>query len=329
MAGVVGFHAIGMKPDLGALVIGIIVGQHPKAAEMAKMLFGFKELFLVGFFLNIGLSVSPTFSDFGIALLLMLAIPIKVGLFYLLFTRFHLRSRTASLASLSLANYSEFGLIVGAVSVKSGWMEPRWLAIIAIALAVSFIVAAPINTASHAVYARLRGLLIRFETDKLLPGDRPIDIGDADVLVFGMGRVGTASYDEMRNRYGPHVLGLDFDDEKVRMHQDAGRHVIQGDATDSDFWGRLSPGKVKLVLLLMEDHEAHLYAAQQLANSNYDGKIAATAGFPDEEEQLKAAGIGYVLNFRAAAGLAIGEAAVEVLATQNDIDPTSPSAMWQ
>ena len=31
-------------------------GSHAKASELAKALFGFKELFLVGFFLSIGLS---------------------------------------------------------------------------------------------------------------------------------------------------------------------------------------------------------------------------------------------------------------------------------
>jgi predicted Kef-type K+ transport protein len=313
IAGVIGFKALGMKPDLGALVIGILVGQHPKASEMAKMLFGFKELFLVGFFLNIGFSSSPSIADLGIALLLMLAIPIKVFLFYLLFTRHRMRARTSTLASLSLANYSEFGLIVGAVAVSSGWMEPRWLGVIAIALALSFIIAAPINSSAHALYAKLQTHLKRFESDKRLPEDQPLDVGDADILVFGMGRVGTAAYDELHNSLGPTVLGLDFNSDNVHAHQQAGRRVARGDASDRDFWDRLSPGKIKLVLLAMEDHEAHLYAARQLADSHFDGKIAATASFADEQTQLQDAGVDQVFNLRSVAGTAFGEAATQAL----------------
>ena len=51
-----GFEWVGLKPDLGALVIGILVSTHPKAKELADVLLGFKDLFLVAFFLTIGLS---------------------------------------------------------------------------------------------------------------------------------------------------------------------------------------------------------------------------------------------------------------------------------
>ena len=62
-----GFELVGLKPDLGALVMGILLAGHPKADELAKVLLSFKDLFLVGFFLNIGLSGTPDLSAFGIA----------------------------------------------------------------------------------------------------------------------------------------------------------------------------------------------------------------------------------------------------------------------
>ncbi|TFG44384.1 MAG: potassium transporter Kef, partial [Syntrophobacterales bacterium] len=54
-----GFELVGLKPDLGALVMGILLAGHPKADGLAKVLLSFKDLFLVGFFLNIGLSGTP------------------------------------------------------------------------------------------------------------------------------------------------------------------------------------------------------------------------------------------------------------------------------
>jgi predicted Kef-type K+ transport protein len=53
--GAKGFEVVGLKADLGALFVGVLVGSHPRAKEMSKSLMGLTDLFLVGFFLQIGL----------------------------------------------------------------------------------------------------------------------------------------------------------------------------------------------------------------------------------------------------------------------------------
>ena len=153
--GAAGFELVGLKPDLGALILGVLIADHPKASELAKSLFSFKEIFLIGFFLKIGLSGAPSFEALGIAALFVLVVPFKVALFFLLLTRFKLRARTSLLGSFSLANYSEFGLIVGAIGTANGWIGNEWLVIIAIALSATFVLASPLNTAAHSIYARL------------------------------------------------------------------------------------------------------------------------------------------------------------------------------
>ncbi|MCB1179902.1 MAG: cation:proton antiporter, partial [Leptospiraceae bacterium] len=105
-----GFSLMGLKADLGALVIGILVGKHPKASELSKAFFNFKELLLVAFFVSIGLKGTPSLLSIVISLSLCLLLPIKTSLYYLILSRFGLRTRSNLLASLSLANYSEFGL---------------------------------------------------------------------------------------------------------------------------------------------------------------------------------------------------------------------------
>ena len=306
-----GFELVGLKPDLGALVLGVLVAGHPKTAEMSDTLLSFKDLFLVGFFLNIGLAGAPTLEAFGIAVLLMLIVPFKVALFFLLFTRFNLRSRTSLLTSFSLANYSEFGLLVGSIGVRNNWIAGEWLTVIAIALSISFIAASPLNASAHAIYDRWTHRLRIFQSKTRHPDDQPIDPGDAEIAIFGMGRVGTAAYDEMRARQGDIVIGIDFDREVVEKHRSGGRNVIRGDATDIDFWARarMAAGKTKLrmVLLAMPDHAANLQAAKELHVDKFKGIIGATAHFQDQIEELKEAGVHGAFNFYAEAGHGFAE----------------------
>ncbi|MBK6510508.1 MAG: cation:proton antiporter [Haliea sp.] len=72
----------GLKADLGALAMGMLLSGDKKAGELGKSMMGFKDIFLIGFFLNIGLSVQPSLSMLGIGLLLCLLLPLKGAIFF-------------------------------------------------------------------------------------------------------------------------------------------------------------------------------------------------------------------------------------------------------
>jgi len=314
-----GFESVGLKPDLGALIVGILVAGHSKASEMAKTLLSFKDLFLVGFFLSIGLSGAPTLQAFGIGGLLTMGVIFKTALFFLLLTRFKLRARTSLLASFSLANYSEFGLLIATTGFRNGWIGSEWLIILAIALSMTLILASPLNSFVHTIYSRLSERLKPFETKTRLAEDQPLDPGDAEIAIFGMGRIGTGAYDDMRRRHGEVVIGVDFDEETVKKHLEAGRKVILGDPTDHDFWAKTSQSgeKIQMVLLTLPEHTANMTAVAQLTEMTFAGSIAATAKFDDEIEELKEAGVHAVFNLYAEAGYGFAEHVCEAIDSRN------------
>ena len=298
------FELVGVKGDLGALILGIMFSAHPKASELSRQLLGFKDLFLVGFFLTIGLSGPLSIQVIGIALLLVVLVPIKGVFFFWLLTRFNLRVRTSLLTSLSLANYSEFGLIVCAVGVVNGWVGNEWLIVIAIALSISFIVAAPLNSKSHQLYTLFRKRLLPFQSTTRIADEEPIDPGDASIYIFGMGRVGTSAYDNLRERFGDVVVGIDIDAGTVDDHNSKGRRVILGSATDIDFWDRINMdfNNVNLVMLAMPNLIENLFAINHLKSLNFQGKLAAIAKYPDEIDSLKQAGVDSAFNLYTEAG---------------------------
>ncbi len=298
------FELVNIKGDLGALIMGLLLAGHARASELSRQLLGFKDLFLVGFFLSIGLSGPISVESVSVALLLLPLIPVKGVLFFLLMTRLRLRLRTSVLAALSLSNYSEFGLIVCAIGVAQGWIGSDVLITLAIALSLSFILAAPLNVAAYRIYARLRPHLSQFETRLRIAEEKSIFPGETSVIVFGMGRVGTGTYDAMRQRMGDLVLGVDVDQVTVDEQQEQQRRVILGSATDPDFWDRiqLDFDSVQLVLLAMPNTQENLFAARQLTELGYSGKIAAIAKYPDEIESLMQVGVHAAFNLYAEAG---------------------------
>ncbi len=317
VVGAAGFELVGLKADLGALILGILVADHAKAEELAKALLSFKDLFLVGFFLSIGLSGTPTWNGLGTAAALTLAMPFKVALFLALLTRFRLRARSSLLSALSLANYSEFGLIVGAVAVRNGWLDAQWLIVIALALSMTFVIAAPLNAAGDRLYRLFHGALVRWGRKSLDSDDQPVDTGEATVAVFGMGRIGSAAFDFIRSHSGETVIGVDFDRAVVAAHRETGRNVVSGDPTDPDFWATASFGagqsKVKLVLLGMSNHKANVSAAHLLLENGFRGHIAAIASFDDQVTALRELGVHTAFDVFSEAGVGLAEHALERL----------------
>lgn len=228
VVGATSFSLVGLKPDLGALIVGILVGSHARASELSRSLYSFKDLFLVGFFFQIGLTGIPQLEHVLMALVLVSLLPVKSLIYFLILTRFHLRGRTSLLSTLTLSNYSEFGLLVMAIASKKGWVGPEWLIIAALALTFSFLVAAPLNVKANALYDRLAKFLHRFETKTRHPDDYELDLGVADILIFGMGPFGTMAYDTTRERVPGKVVAIDYNKKTVEEHLNAGRQVIWG-----------------------------------------------------------------------------------------------------
>ena len=301
------FYLVGLKPDLGALVAGVLIANHKKAKEMADTLMGFKDIFLIGFFLSIGLSGIPTIQMIFIALIFAITINFKVIFYFLIFTRFKLRARTSVLTSLSLANFSEFGLIIASIAVSKNWISNDWLIIIAISLSISFIISSPLNTNAHSIFAIINKKLRKFETQLRLSYDQTYDIGKAEILIFGMGRFGISVYDQLQKKYGKKVLGLDYNLDIVEQNKKAGRNITQDDATDSEFWDRIYHSKiktnqVKMVLLCMNDHKSNVYAIKRLQAIEFKGKIASTANYPDELSDLHNLGVHLAFDIKTEAG---------------------------
>ncbi|MCU7800766.1 MAG: cation:proton antiporter [gamma proteobacterium symbiont of Lucinoma myriamae] len=301
------FEIVGMKADLGALIFGILLAKHSKASEVSKTLYNFKDLFLVGFFVNIGLSGEPTIDNVMMAGILSILMLAKVVLFFWLLIKTHLRARTAFLSSLSLANYSEFGLIVGAIGVSNGWMSNEWLITIAIALAMTFVIASPVNAAAHELYARYSRKIRHLQVEKRLKDELPVDISGASILVFGMGRIGTGVYDDLNYHFPDKVKGIDFNTAVFYEHEANKRNVAYADVMDKDFWGKISLKDVSMVFLNLPDFEKNLFSVTQLKEKGFQGQISSIALYDSEISLLKEAGAAAVYNFYSEAGIGFAE----------------------
>lgn len=308
------FEAAGLHGQLGAVLMGVLLARHPSAPELSRSLMTFKDLMLVGFFLQIGLHGTPGITEVLLALAVLLLLPVQVAIFAVLLWALRLRRRTAFLASLVLANFSEFGIIVAAVGEAEGLLGERWLVVISMAVAISFVVAALVNRRGVELATRMVKLLPHHSTMQLHPDDRLVDVGEADAMVLGLGRIGSATYLKLRDEYGLSVVGVEHDQVRVGDLRALGFDVLRADATDVEFWNRVErAGKVKVVVLAMPFHRANLIALARCHAAGFTGRVAAVARYDDDVAELQRHGADAVFHLYGSAGDALADHAAEVL----------------
>lgn len=295
LAGGVASESVGISADIGALLMGIMLSAHPNIDDLSDKLWGLKEVFLVAFFLQIGLIDLPNPNQIIKALGLLGVLPLQGILFFVLFLLAGLRARNAFISSLALMTYSEFALITTSSVVKANLLGSEWNSTITLAVAGSLAIAAPLNRYSHRLFLWFEPVLIRFEKKSGHPDRLPESIGVAEWLVVGMGRTGLSAYSALHQRE-KRVVGLDADPTVLESLLAEGRRVIYGDAEDPELWSGLPLERVKGIILTLPEFDARCSAVRQLRKNGYSGQIGTICYLPEEKRQLGQLGADFMIH---------------------------------
>lgn len=298
------FDQVNVKGDLGALILGVLLSKHERAAELNRWLMSFKNFFLLGFFLSIGMTGLPTWDQVGIAFIFSLFMPIRGIIYFFLYVKAKLRTRNSLLAAMSLSNYSEFGLIVVAFAVGRGFLDSSWLITMALTVSFSFVFSAILNHYSEKIYDRYAKKLARFQSKDLHKREKDIPLDGYNILVIGMGRVGVGAYKTLVEKKKWWPLGIDVSEQIVEKLKEEDYQIVHGNATNPDFWQKINFKKAKIdqILLAMPVVRQNKLTTKFIRSHGYKGPIASIAKFPNEVEVLQEAGVDQVFNLYDEAG---------------------------
>ena len=319
------FELVQLKGELGALIIGMLLSKNRRSKELSNMLLNFKDIFLIGFFLSIGLTGLPSLSMCAVALLLALLLPLKGYCFFAIMTKLRLPVRTAFLNALLLSSYSEFSLIVLAVAAQAGWIESSWLTTAAVAVAISFVISSVSYRYSHIIYAAVHNKLKRFATKNKLQEDNIRLPQNIHILVIGMGRMGRSALLEFTKNTNDGMWGMDVNQQIVATLCGRGLPVFVGDGESVDLWEGLDLQKIQLIMLAIPKIEDCTSIAKQVRYAGYKQKIAAIARHDDQRRDLRKAGIDTVYNLFNEAGIKFAEDSLRLIADHAAVvAPQSP-----
>jgi len=287
--------ALGFSKEVGAFLAGVSLASTPYREAIGARLVGLRDFLLLFFFIDLGAQLDMSLLGSQVAPGIILSLFVLIGnplIVMIIMGVMGYRKRTSFLAGLTVAQISEFSLILGALGLSLGHISHETMGLITLVGLITISASTYMIVYSHPLYAWLAPWLSIFER-KLARGemqqDRQPGHDEADVVLFGLGRFGSAITNDLHSR-GWQVLGVDFDPEIVRKHDHDRYHARYGDAEDPEFLSGLPLGRTRWVVSTLRERDINLALLHALTNLSYEGRVAVTAHSEQEMVALQQAG---------------------------------------
>jgi Kef-type K+ transport system membrane component KefB/Trk K+ transport system NAD-binding subunit len=310
---------LGFSKEVGAFLAGVSLASTSYREAIAGRLVTVRDFLLLFFFIDLGarLDLSLLGATMGPALVLSAFVLIGNPLIVMIIMGvMGYRKRTGFLAGLTVAQISEFSLILGALGVGLGHIDADAMGLITFVGLVTIGLSTYMILYSGPLYERLSPLLGVFERRtpyREIAGDTLAPSPRADVILFGLGRYGggIARHLLLRRR---RVVGVDFDPEALARWREAGLPVVYGDAEDPELFEHLPLAEARWVVSTAPAAETGRVLLRHLQQRGYRGRVAVACRRPEEEDTLRVEGASVILRPFAAAA----EQAVDVITSAMD-----------
>jgi len=291
--------ALGFSKEVGAFLAGVSIASTHYREQVAARLVSLRDFLLLFFFIELGstLDFSTLGAQLGASLIFSVFVLIGNPLIVMVIMGYMgYRKRTGFLAGLTVAQISEFSLILAALGLSLGHLQPETVGLITLVGLITISASTYMILYSHIIYEHLAPWLSVFE--RKVPHreiDSPLDSGDnVDVLLIGLGRYGAALLDNLRGM-DCRVLAVDFDPTVVQHHTREGYRVHYGDAEDPEFVATLPLPRVRWVVSTVRDRSINRMLLHGLRQQNYSGKIAIATSSQHDKILFEQEGVDLVL----------------------------------
>jgi Kef-type K+ transport system membrane component KefB len=292
---------LGFSKEIGAFVAGISIASTPYREAIGSRLVNLRDFLLLFFFLDLGakLNMQQLGGQVGPAAILSLFVLIGNPLIVMVIMgSMGYRKRTGFLAGLTVAQISEFSLILGALGVSLGHINTEALGLITLVGLITIGISTYMILYSHFLFKKLSPFLKIFEkkihrredAESSKDTNTPVDI-----ILFGMGRYGSNLAHNLKQR-GLNVLGVDFDSETVTLRNNEGLSVCYGDAEDPEFPSILPLSNSQWLISTLPQLDINLALLDTLKHHEYSGRKAFTSHRDYDTKKLEKAGVDLIIS---------------------------------
>lgn len=291
-----GSEVMGFSKEVGAFLAGVSLATTTFRDSIGARLTSLRDFLLLFFFIDLGarLDWSMVGSQMGSALVFSIFVLIGNPLIVLIIMGLMgYRRRTGFLAGLTVAQISEFSLIVAALGLSIGHITEQTMGLITLVGVVTIFLSTYMILYSYPLYRILSGPLKIFERRnpyREAAIDTLKDTQPVEVILVGLGNYGTGLGEDLLHREKA-ILGVDFDPVALERWRNKGVPVLYGDMADPEMHEHLPLNTAAWVISTVRSKPMNLALIHNLKKDGYAGRVAVTAATDQEASEYEEAGV--------------------------------------
>ncbi|MFA7254254.1 MAG: cation:proton antiporter family protein [Patescibacteria group bacterium] len=289
------FHYIGFSIEIGALIAGVALASSPYSLEISSKLKPLRDFFIILFFILLGSQlVIQDFASYIFPASILTAF-ILIGnplIVLVLMGMFGYSKKIGFMAGLTVAQISEFSLILVILGIKVGHLNSSILPLVTIVGLLTITASTYMIIYSGKIYPHMSRFLSLFERKK--KNKLPITQEPCDIILLGCNRLGHDFVEAFQSNKD-NFLVVDFDPDMVKRLTDLGVKCIYGDASDGDLLDEIGLGKAKMIISTVSDYETNLFILSKVHEVNKHAIIIVVSHEAEEAIELYKKGSTYVI----------------------------------
>lgn len=291
---------LGFSKEVGAFLAGVTLASTEYRDSIGGRLASIRDFLLLFFFISLGARLDWSIVNAQIGKSIVFSLFVLIGnplIVVAIMGVMGYRRRTGFLAGLTVAQISEFSLIVAALGVNLGHISDETMGLITLVGVITIFISTYMILYSGQLYNLLSGPLKIFEKrnpyreaaiDTLKEG-----FGNIDIILVGLGNYGSGLMKCLLRR-NKKIIGVDFDPIVLEKWRKKGVPVIYGDISNQELYEQLPLGNSQWIISTIRSHEINMSLLSNLKNKNYDIRVALTASSGHEAQAFERAGANIV-----------------------------------
>jgi len=292
------FHFFNFSIEAGALLAGISLSMSPYNYQISSKMKPLRDFFLILFFIILGAQMAFSSIAQNLGAIVLLSLFVLIGnpiIVMILMGIFGHTKRNGFLSGLTVAQISEFSLILVALGVSVGHLTNETLSIVTAVGLITFAGSTYMIMYSGKIYPALSKYLSVFERKGKKVDKRDFCGKDAkDIILIGYNRIGFDVLEALK-KLKKDFLVLDYDPEVISELSRKGYKCQYGDANDYDLLNEICFSSAKMVISTIPVFETNLLLIKKIKEENRNAIIAVVSHQIDEAIRLYGEGATYVL----------------------------------
>lgn len=270
------FYEFGFSLEIGALVAGVSLAVSPFAQEISSRMRPLRDFFIVLFFIMLGSHIIITSLSTIFVPALILSVFVLIGnpiIVIILMNLLGYKSKTGFMAGLTVAQISEFSLILMALGLASGHLNQEIVSLITLVGVITIAGSTYLIIYADKIYDKTKNIIKIFEFRKNnKTNESEINTNEYNMIIFGYDRVGFDFVNVAQKMNNKHLV-VDFNPESINRLEKSGIPYKYGDAEDASFLEEINLDKAELVISTIPDFKTNLSLVSYYHNHNKDGVI--------------------------------------------------------